>query len=64
MEYTKDDLRKAFNEILDDAEKKGCLDVADVRGLTDKGIPILNICRDKGVFDAIRFRFEKWLNSL
>ncbi len=61
---TKEDLRKAFNEVLDSAEQKGYLDVADTRKLVENGIPILDICRDKEVFDAIRFRFEKWLNSL
>lgn len=32
--------------------------------LKENGIPIIHICRDKGVFDAIRGRFEKWLKSL
>lgn len=61
---TKEELREAFNAVLDGAEEKGYLDESDVRNLTGNGIPILDICRDKGVFDAIRFRFEKWLNSL
>lgn len=61
---TKEELRKAFNSVLDNAEKKGYIGISDARKLTESGIPILNICRDKSVFDAIRFCFEKWLNSL
>lgn len=61
---TKEELRKAFNDVLDNVEEKGYFDVTDVRKLAENGIPIISICRDKGVFNAIRFCFDKWLNGL
>ena len=57
-------LEETVYDMLDNAEEKGHLDISAVRKLTENGIPILDICRDKSVFDAIRFCFEKWLNSL
>lgn len=64
MEYTKEDLRKIFNEVIEQSERKGYIGIADARKLTEIGIPILDICRDKSVFDTIRARFDRWLNSL
>lgn len=64
MEYTKDYLRKIFNEVIEQSERKGYIGIVDARKLTEIGIPILDICRDKSVFDTIRARFDRWLNSL
>ena len=64
MNYTKNDLRKAFNEVLDKAEAKGYLDEKDIRALAENGIPIITINKDKGIFDALRFRFEKWIKNM
>lgn len=41
MEYTKEDLRKVFNEVIKQAENKGYIDVDDVRRLAQNGIPII-----------------------
>lgn len=64
MEYTKDYLRKVFNEVIEQSERKGYIGISDARKLTENGIPILDICRDKSVFDAIRTVFDRWINSL
>lgn len=64
MEYTKEDLRKVFDEVIKQAEKKGYIDVDDVRRLVQNGIPIIEISRRKGMFDWLRYNFEQWLNSL
>jgi isopentenyl diphosphate isomerase/L-lactate dehydrogenase-like FMN-dependent dehydrogenase len=64
MEYTKEDLRKVFDEVIKQAENKGYIDVTDVRRLTQHGIPIIEISRGKGMFDWLRHRFEQWLNNL
>ena len=64
MEYTKDDLRKKFNEVIEQAEKKGYLTLSDARSLVQNGIPVHEICRSKEFFDVFRNRFEKWLKSL
>ena len=64
MEYTKEDLRKKFNEVIEQIEEKGFIGVEDARKMANYGVPIIDICRDKCVFDAIRISFEKWLNRL
>lgn len=64
MEYTKDDLRKVFDEVIKQAETKGYIDVTDVRRLAQNGIPIIEISKKKGMFDWLRYNFEQWLNDL
>jgi hypothetical protein len=64
MEYTKEDLRKVFDEVLKQAENKSYIDANDVRRLSQNGIPIIEISRRKGMFDWLRYNFEEWLNSL
>ena len=64
MEYTKEDLRKVFDEVIKQAEKKGYIDVNDVRRLSQNGIPIIEIIKTKGMFDWLRHKFEQWLNNL
>ena len=60
----KNDLRKIFNEVIEQAEERGYLTISDAMSLKHSGIPITEMCRDKEVFNAIRNRFEKWLKSL
>lgn len=64
MEYTKEDLRKVFDEVIKQAENKGYIDVDDVRRLVQNGIPIIEISKRKGMFDWLRHGFEQWLNNL
>lgn len=64
MEYTKEDLRKVFDEVIKQAESKGYIDVNDVRRLAQNGIPIIEIIKTKGMFDWLRHKFEQWLNNL
>jgi isopentenyl diphosphate isomerase/L-lactate dehydrogenase-like FMN-dependent dehydrogenase len=64
MEYTKEDLRKVFDEVITQAENKGYIDVTDVRRLAQHEIPIIEISREKGMFDWLRHRFEQCLNNL
>lgn len=64
MEYTKEDLRKVFYEVIEQAEQKGYLDVDDTRKLVESGIPIVDISRRKGMFDWLKHNFEHWLNNL
>ena len=64
MEYTKEDLRKVFDEVIKQAENKGYIDVDDVRRLAQNGIPIIEISKRKGMFDWLRHNFEQWLKSL
>ena len=62
-DMTKEELRGKFNEVIEQAEERGYLTISDAMDLTHSGIPITEMCRDKEVFNAIRNRFEKWLNS-
>jgi isopentenyl diphosphate isomerase/L-lactate dehydrogenase-like FMN-dependent dehydrogenase len=64
MEYTKEDLRKVFDEVIKQAENKGYIDVDDVRRLAQNGIPIIEISKKKGMFDWLKYNFEQWLDSL
>ena len=64
MEYTKEDLKKVFDEVIKQAENKGYIDVDDVRRLVQNGIPIIEISKRKGMFDWLRHNFEQWLKSL
>lgn len=64
MEYTKEDLRKVFYEVIEQAEQRGYLDVDDTRKLVESGIPIVDISRRKGMFDWLKHNFEQWLNEL
>ena len=62
---TKNNLQESFYEVINQAEERGHINMDDVRKLANSGIPFLNFCTDRSVFfDAIRYRFEKWLNSL
>lgn len=62
---TKNNLQESFHEVINRAEARGYLKMDDVRKLANSGIPLLDFCTDRSVFfDAIRYRFEKWLNSL
>lgn len=53
-----------MNEVIEQAEKRGYPTISDAMDLTHSGIQITEMCRDKEVFNTIRNRFEKWLNSL
>lgn len=64
MEYTKEDLRKVFDEVIKQAENKGYIDTNDIRRLAQNGIPIIEISKKNGMFDWLRYNFEEWLNSL
>lgn len=64
MEYTKEDLRKVFDEVIKQAENKGYIDADDISMLVENGIPIIEISRRKGMFDWLKHNFDEWLNSL
>jgi hypothetical protein len=46
MEYTKDDLLKAFNNVINEIETTDgrVLSMYDVKKLTSQGIPVFDIC--------------------
>lgn len=66
MEYTKDDLRKVFNNVINEIETSEgrVLSMYDVKGLTSQGIPILEICIKNIPIACLKDGFEKWLKSL
>lgn len=66
MEYTKDDLLKVFNNVINEIEttEGRVLSMYDVRRLTSQGIPVLEICIKNIPISCLKDGFEIWLNSL
>lgn len=65
MEYTKDDLRKVFEDILRDIDNDGGkLGVKEARDFASNGIPIIKIALESIPREALKAGFDKWLNSL
>ena len=66
MEYTKEDLRKVFNNVIDEIETASgrVLSMYDMRKLTSQGIPVVEICIKNIPIACLKDGFEKWLNSL
>lgn len=65
MEYTKDDLRKNFEDILRDVDNAGGkLGAREARELANVGIPIITIALESIPREALKTGFDKWLNSL
>lgn len=65
MEYTKDDLRKNFEDILRDVDNAGGkLGAREARKLANVGIPIITIALKSIPREALKTGFDKWLNSL
>lgn len=66
MEFTKEDLRNAFNATIEEIESKNgrVLSMYDVRKLTEQGVPMLDICIKNIPIPCIKDGFEKWLNSM
>lgn len=66
MEYTKDDLRKVFNNFINEIETTDgrVLSMYDVRKLTSQGIRILEICIKNIPISLLKEGFERWLKSL
>lgn len=63
MEYTKDDLRKVFYDVINEIEttEGRVMSMYDVRGLTSQGIPVLEICIKSIPFECLKDGFERWL---
>ena len=66
MEYTKEDLRKVFNNVINEIETTNgrVLSMYDVRKLTSQGIPVIDICIKNTPIACLKDGFEKWLKSL
>ena len=65
MDYTKDDLRKVFEDILRDIDNDGGkLGAKEARELANKGVPIIKIALENIPREALKAGFDKWLNSL
>lgn len=54
---TKEELREKFNEVIEQAEERGYLNISDAMDLKRSGIPIIDMCRDKDVFLQV-FRMD------
>lgn len=66
MEYTKEDLRKVFNTVINEIETTNgrVLSVYDVRELASHGIPVSEICIKNIPIACLKDGFERWLKSL
>jgi hypothetical protein len=66
MEYMKEDLRKVFNNVINEIETTNgrVLGMYDVRELTLQGIPVLEICIKSIPIACLKDGFERWLKSL
>lgn len=66
MEYTKDDLLKAFNNVINEIETTDgrVLSMYDVKKLTSQGIPVFDICIKNIPIACLKDGFERWLKSL
>lgn len=65
MEHTKEDLRKVFNNVINEIEttEGRVLSMYDVRKLTSQGIPVFDICIKNIPLAFLKDGFERWLNS-
>lgn len=63
MEYMKYDLRKVFNNVINEIETSEgrVLSMYDVKGLTSQGIPVLEICIKNIPLSCLKDGFERWL---
>lgn len=66
MEHTKDDLLKAFNNVINEIETtdERVLSMYDVKKLTSQGIPVFDICIKNIPIACLKDGFERWLKSL
>lgn len=61
MEYTKEDLRKVFNNVINEIETTNgrVLSMHDVRKLTSQGIPVIDILIKNIPIVCLKDGFEK-----